>query len=239
MKIVGHTLAFGANTPVYSMTNQKRTLLQQVLAKLGQEQLLVHEPVEQKVFEDRYTFEQNEQVLPINVTTNFLKYDDNLKVSLLTSGNEHFGSVARAEYLKGNKQKQIVTFLDGTLLADIDLSTDEQEIYLPSFEQYMPQLDNATPTSSIDDCWLDGCCSFRYNGLPWNPLVKYNWCGRGCGSGTPINPLDTCCQAHDICYGTTESVCSCDKKLIDCASKTDNAGTDRVILAFKLKSMFC
>lgn len=54
----------------------------------------------------------------------------------------------------------------------------------------------------------------------------YKHCGADCGDygsrggGTPINPLDTCCRAHDRCwkqYGRND--CGCDGILEDCARR--------------------
>ena len=45
-----------------------------------------------------------------------------------------------------------------------------------------------------------------------------NWCGPGCGSGTPIDNLDACCMAHDMCYSARGfGACSCDLDLVGCA----------------------
>ncbi len=44
-----------------------------------------------------------------------------------------------------------------------------------------------------------------------------NWCGPGCGSGTPIDDVDICCQTHDWCYQTRGYFnCHCDCTLADC-----------------------
>jgi hypothetical protein len=45
-----------------------------------------------------------------------------------------------------------------------------------------------------------------------------NWCGPGCGSGNPIDNLDECCMAHDLCYDARGiGACSCDLELVGCA----------------------
>ncbi|KAK6476378.1 phospholipase A2-like isoform X1 [Huso huso] len=49
-----------------------------------------------------------------------------------------------------------------------------------------------------------------------NPF-KYNdygcWCGFG-GSGTPVDQVDSCCKAHDMCYRESRSIAEC-RPLVD------------------------
>lgn len=63
------------------------------------------------------------------------------------------------------------------------------------------------------------CMRYGYQGK------DYRHCGPGCGDGksskhgggTPINGIDTCCRAHDRCYGNFGygDYC-CDKQLVNC-----------------------
>nr|QDC23068.1 phospholipase A2 [Cupiennius salei] len=45
-------------------------------------------------------------------------------------------------------------------------------------------------------------------GREGSDFINYgNWCGLG-GSGKPVDPVDECCQNHDICYDlATSGVC--------------------------------
>ncbi|VDN60839.1 unnamed protein product [Dracunculus medinensis] len=47
-------------------------------------------------------------------------------------------------------------------------------------------------------------CAFRSTLYPFVPYGCY--CGFG-GYGIPMDPIDTCCQAHDECYGNVLSQC--------------------------------
>ncbi|SFA56037.1 hypothetical protein SAMN05192569_106812 [Parageobacillus thermantarcticus] len=150
----------------------------------------------------------------------------------------------------GKATKRLATFLNGEQIGDEEFPLEREVLELPSdidqlSDEEFAKDGKATTQGSIIPCFnWDGsgtCCEFRYNGLPWNPLVKYNWCGANCGNGTPVNPLDACCRSHDYCYRAYPDYperCNCDKNLISCASRTDEAGTDRVIAAFQIKMAY-
>jgi RHS repeat-associated protein len=85
-------------------------------------------------------------------------------------------------------------------------------------------------------------------GLAWYG----NWCGPGGGPAAPIDALDTCCQAHDICYGICgvagvwgvigPNACAraCDRTLCICAA-TANCGWGLWCNAFRrgVLDIFC
>lgn len=181
----------------------------------------------------------------------FLKFNDFLiasitkSVNLITGDSDVMVSVSAINTELGIRSD--VLLLNDVVKSESQQHTDQTYIDIPRDYETLPKEEFSSPedekiiTQAIDvPCISNGCCSFRYNGNPFNPLVKYKWCGAGCGSGTPVNELDSCCKKHDSCYGKYSSYpnrCECDMKLIICAKKTDNAGTSRIINAFKAKML--
>lgn len=47
----------------------------------------------------------------------------------------------------------------------------------------------------------------------------YRYCGPGCsGPGAPTNPVDACCQMHDLCYSIYGRSYYCDELFHRCLS---------------------
>jgi Phospholipase A2-like domain len=236
------------------LSSEEKGLVNQVLEHIQGKDVAVQATPVLKTYEATY-FGHKENNAPSDSTkaiiqeNRFIKFTDKLKVHLFKSTNMEKGNssfIAQAIALKEEyekKTKQIVTFLNGELLADTFLDTEDQTLELPEDFAELSNAEKGETDVSVQGlpCIQDGCCSFRYNGLPWNPLVEYNWCGANCGSGTPVNSLDRCCRTHDYCYGSYSSYpgrCACDENLINCASYTDNAGGSRVITAFQAKMLY-
>lgn len=184
--------------------------------------------------------------LVVNQDVRYFKFNEYLKVNMIKSyieNSEEARSFLQIILLdQSNSIKKIVTFQNGTLLGEDRIKSDSIELELPNDFAELNEEEAKFSTEDISiqalPCIQDGCCSFRYNGNPFNPLVRYKWCGANCGSGTPVNALDTCCRTHDYCYGSFSKYparCDCDQNLINCARNTDNAGTSRVIAAFQAK----
>lgn len=200
----------------------------------------------------------------LKTTALFLKQADNIGIELTQYHNQEtdkldLEALVTVVIPKNNKTiKRKLIFENGELSREhfVDAKTPDIEFVAESF---MSQQNNGeittTASSNPDEFWgvpcFDiyptvgtECCQFRYNGLPWNKLVTYNYCGAGCTKSwlEPVNPLDACCKSHDTCYGKYGyGSCYCDRKLIACAEGTDEAGGTRLIFAFqqKIRYGFC
>lgn len=89
----------------------------------------------------------------------------------------------------------------------LDAKVEEE---LPNNPSYVHDEELVQPLGLFDVCMPGG----------------YLHCGKGCGDygpkggGTPINPVDSCCRAHDRCWNTFgDWDCKCDRILIDCAKQ--------------------
>lgn len=180
----------------------------------------------------------------------YIKYNDQLYLKIMETANESTGEnmvhidTFSLKKFNGSVVKKLLSFENGQLTFEHEIPVAVEKLELPiensqEDNTLKAQLDLGVPCFNTSG---GTCCQFRYNANPLNPLVTYRWCGQNCGSGIPVNPLDECCKQHDICYGNNPSGyparCSCDLDLINCARRTDEAGTDRVISAFMLKRSY-
>lgn len=225
--------------PVYDIKSKENelALLQTVLDHFGKGNLLNSTPIEEKTYVTNWVFDDEGRNLLIDQVNHFIKFNDQLTISFIKTivdSSKTIYSIKGIELVtsKESAYKHIAVFKNDELQVENKIETDVKVLELPVYEDPSEEQDNVT-SQGLDDCWLNGCCSFRYNGLPWNPLVHYKWCGKGCGSGTPVNPLDSCCKTHDNCYvgKTYPAKCKCDNNAANCAAGTDNAGSDRVMAA--------
>lgn len=198
---------------------------------------------------------------PVQGLSLFMQYNNFVAIEItryLNQETKKLRVITRATAVKSNNNKiykHKLIYEGGSLVRENEIETDHPEIEF--FGDALLQTDNNKITladlSDPDEFWgvpcfdIDPahaeCCQFRYGGLPWNELVEYNYCGAGCTRRPlePVNPLDACCQSHDVCYGKHYNSCSCDEDLLACAEDTDEAGGSRLIFAFEAKTSlgFC
>lgn len=238
-----------------SKSQEELTFFKQALDYVKKGEFLNKKAVEHEAYSAAYTSFSKEEEDTVNKKPSnsiveqeiqFLKYNDQLRVNIIKSKDvENQNTLHVVSVIELDKEsgiKRAVLFMNGELVDDNVTKTDEKELTIPAEFDQLSQEEIATDEEVISvqglPCIQDGCCSFRYNGNPFNPLVKYNWCGANCGSGTPVNALDRCCMYHDGCYDDNKSYparCGCDRILLSCANLTDNAGTSRLMTAFTAK----
>lgn len=153
-------------------------------------------------------------------------------------------SVFEAKLEDGTKSTDVtIEYLDHTdsltqkkyIISYVNRVKDLEESFIFNEELELPEMSTQGDfQAKVISCFDGGCC--KLNG------EQYKWCGMGCGSGTPINKLDTCCRNHDYCYGTFPSMkdrCECDRILISCSKVSGVAASSLVIAAFNLKLARC
>lgn len=227
-----------------NINKKEISLINQALEHINENKdLLSKDRYIQIGFHLKYQIEEELKQESLDQNVRFIKFNDNLRVdtyTVLGGKNSILVQVSQLNPDEGNKR--VASFQNGMLIGENVVNTDLQFLELDydftELSEGETKFDGEQVTVQGLPCIQDGCCSFRYNGLPWNPLVTYNWCGAGCGSGTPVNDLDYCCRNHDNCYSTYSSYpdrCRCDQLLLNCARSTDNAGGSRLISAFQIK----
>jgi hypothetical protein len=141
----------------------------------------------------------------------------------------------------GTFDHNIIAIEDNEIIVDKTITKATKEVVVFKNEDFFEKDEQEVSASAwYDDlpCVANGCCTFvERDGLKLK-TVKYNWCGAGCGSGTPINAADTCCRTHDYCYGSFTSYpgrCKCDSNFINCLANTSDPGSSIMRQVFKLK----
>lgn len=128
--------------------------------------------------------------------------EETLKITYALSNGEEdvFGSVI---VQKGDvKILKAYELVDGEVVETLNMEVTDE---------YLEDLKNVKDPENME------IADNKEDVLAQLPCIYGNWCGPGCGSGTPISKVDSCCKAHDGCYGSTGYfACSCDRKLHRC-----------------------
>ncbi|MEH7604447.1 hypothetical protein [Priestia megaterium] len=188
----------------------------------------INEQYEFTTFNSEYYDEETGVV--VEQTTTYVKLSEEAHLRVISTkakdGNEIF-NVAAIYIGEKNEIPRVFTasFEKGEILYEVDRAYDAEEFEIPQEES------DIEPHIAYLDCvWGGSCCTLSGK--------KYKWCGAGCGSGTPINSLDTCCKWHDNCYKANTSYparCGCDRVLNACADGTGVSGSGTLIAAFIAK----
>lgn len=222
--------------------------------------------INENEYEDVKAFEvineSEEDGTETNELALYIKYDNDVLIELSKliyrekEDNENRRElytldVSSLDFNGDSKILKKIAMEDGNLKTEsIVENPSEQSIQIPEYLEVSHKEGStdlaASPALCLDWTNLTGdCCTFRYNANQNNPLIKYNWCGANCGGGcsnspSMVNDLDSCCKLHDCCYVRNAGYpdrCSCDDTIINCANRTDNAGSGRVKTAFRLKKL--
>lgn len=193
--------------------------LKQELAKNHQ----LFETPEQESFEFTYFFPEQEEQLKKEALFLILGSEAIIEAVRQKCGNIRVLTHQTVNTESGEKVIRRSTMLDGNLEIESEFS------YNPDYYKFIEHLKVPNPAQEIDgdevktQAWYHGCLIFGDPGT--GKYYRYKWCGAKCGSGTPINALDRCCQAHDRCwakFGHGDN--GCDMELYHCASKTSDPG---------------
>ncbi|TKI70667.1 hypothetical protein FC756_07165 [Lysinibacillus mangiferihumi] len=171
---------------VSTLDQQSQALLTKALDKLNKEELFNDPKIEQVDYETTYAFNEfNEQnKTKVKQKTTFLQFNNFLigtifkTINTETNRTSYLVKVVSLDIEK--EIKKTIMYLDDELLNEWEQLSSDSKLTIP--EDYK----NVTSDDFQDDdvlsaqgwglpCLQNGCCSFRYKGNPFNPLVRYNW----------------------------------------------------------------
>jgi|SRR5690625_254799 len=223
---------------------------------LGVKQMFFRDYDDVKGFEIMNKLNSDREKITVHELTLYLKYKNALikATELKIKGKDRKLFTVDGNILKKDRNRTVLekfTLDHGKLTSHTTIDHPRNEnLEIPEYLEIPYQTNDTTIRNSPVPCFnWDGsgtCCKFRYNANPLNPVVTYNWCGANCGGGcgsspSTVNALDRCCKNHDCCYVRNSDYparCTCDQSLINCANGTDEAGTSRVVTAFKAKQLY-
>lgn len=236
------------------LTDKELQIVKETLKHLGLEQLLDSKDIYSSNALELTNAEHSAAFTAQNIQFN---EKTRLEISTVPDDVSQFGvKVFHIENSETNKPKQkFVSNLGGEIIADNEEEIASDSLVNPDLLEVFKDLTNTGDGEVSASAWYDGlpcvgqsgmCCVIKeplYTGsIPTIP-VAYNWCGAGCGSGTPVNGIDTCCRTHDYCYGSFSSYpsrCDCDQNLINCVNRYGDRAASLIRSAFQIKmSVYC
>lgn len=161
----------------------------------------------------------------VQVEALFVKLNDEVIIQALKQEGKEL--VIKAHYSAINEAGEKV--IRKSIFKEDKVVTEAEIKFTAAYFLFVEELKNPQAADEVaegeiaPEAWYDGCLSFYNSGN--GKTYNYKWCGKGCGSGTPINPLDTCCRTHDRCYanfGRGDN--GCDWDLYYCANAQDDPG---------------
>lgn len=183
-----------------------------------------------------------------NVTMQVVTLGQDTRLEISQSASVPF--FARVLHLEKREEaiyERTIAIDNNEIIIDRKEPTDKEFVGNAGMYEFLGQAakdysDDISVSAWYDDipCVANGCCMFIEAAWPGGPImpIPYKWCGANCGSGEPINSLDTCCRSHDWCYASFSKYpdrCACDQNLIDCASRISGNSSLLVRTAFKIK----
>ncbi|KYD23937.1 hypothetical protein P9851_01730 [Geobacillus stearothermophilus] len=153
----------------------------------------------------------------------FVKLNDEAIIQALKDEDE-FRIKAHFSALK-NRKKVIRKAIVKDNSVEIEFEIPFEASYFLFVEELKNPMgaDKITEGEIAPEAWYEGCLVFYDSGS--GKYYYYKYCGAKCGSGTPINALDRCCQAHDRCWANFgKGDDGCDYELYLCANATYDPG---------------
>lgn len=216
--------------------NKKKTLVTQLntnedFALLVAEIKKHHTDVEEKktdAFELEFIAEQGEEGLKKNAI--FVSFNNEVIVEAV---QELGGLRLKAHFTaKGEKGEKVIR---KSIVENGQVVTEFELPFNAAYFSFVEEFKN--PTGEVEDIitpeaeWYEGCLSFYNSGD--GKRYNYKYCGAKCTGvvggvkyqATPINPLDSCCRAHDRCwdnFGKNDNLCDYD--LYTCANRSYDPG---------------
>lgn len=182
-----------------------------------------------------------------------VKLNENTRLEIISFPNNFQEFEVKFYHLKENddeKKLRFVSYLDGKLISDKEEDFQDSLLENPNLLDLYNDTISNNQEEDVEVAWgglpclQNGCCIINEPLYPGSaPLVPvyYNWCGANCGSGSPVNSVDTCCRTHDYCYGSFKGYPSryaCDKNIRNCVASTGYRAAGIISAGFAAKMLY-